>query len=72
MPQYKYKLARKTIKKFKKFKKNVLKLYDENNYIFSETGINILSTSREETIERCDIIFNIMYQILNNPNRFKY
>lgn len=72
MPQYKYKAARKIIKQLYKFKKITLSLYDENNYIVSRTGINIFSISKEESIDRFDTIFNMMYEILNTPNRFKY
>jgi hypothetical protein len=71
MPQYRYKLARKTIKHLHDFKRRLVELHEEDDFISKELGLGKVLNRREECNERIEECLKRMYEVLNNPTRFK-
>ncbi len=71
MPQYKYKAARRLIKHNHMMKINLLKLYDDEDLIITELRKRVIIDNKEKILKNVSHNLKILYELLNNPKRFK-
>jgi hypothetical protein len=69
--QYRYKSARRIIKKLYKFKRALKEIYEDEDYVITELRRRMIKTTPVEFNENCKGLLKHMYEVLNNPNRFK-
>lgn len=69
--QYKYKLARKIIKRTFQMKRALIAIYEDEDYFITEFRNRVLKTNPDEFASNCQSVLNKMYDVLNTPNRFK-
>lgn len=71
MPQYRYKLARKTINTLYKIKRNLPQLYEADDLISKKLGFGNIFIKREESQDALEDTIKRMRDVLNSPGRFK-
>jgi hypothetical protein len=69
--QYRYKSARKIIKRTYKFMRVFSEIYNDEDDLITELRKKIIITTPEELNANCQKVISQMYEVLNTPNRYK-